>query len=115
DEQAVAVLHGAGLAVLSEESGMTGNGTVVVVLDPVDGSTNASRQLPWFATSLCAVDGDGPRAAVVVNQATGERYEAVRGGGARRDGKPIAPSTCATVEDSIVGISGLPPLNLGWR
>ena len=33
---------------------------VCVVLDPVDGSTNASRGLPCWATSLCALDADGP-------------------------------------------------------
>ena len=85
------------------------------MVDPVDGSTNASRRLPWFATSLCAVDADGARAAVVVNQATGERFEAVRGGGARRDGVAIRPSPCAAVGEAIVGISGLLPGNLGWR
>ena len=31
------------------------DGPFDLVLDPVDGSTNASRGLPWFATSLCAV------------------------------------------------------------
>ena len=50
-----------GLGVLSEESefeaGATGE---VVVIDPIDGSTNASRGLPWFATAMCVVDADGP-------------------------------------------------------
>ena len=56
DAAAVAVLDSAGLGVLSEESGLHhGDRAVVVVLDPVDGSTNASRRLPWYATSLCAV------------------------------------------------------------
>src|SRR5438132_8325128 len=83
DAAAVAVLEGAGLGVLSEESGLhSGDREVVVVLDPVDGSTNASRRLPWYATSLCAVDGEGALAAVVVNQATGEAFEALRGEGA---------------------------------
>src|SRR5207237_5058698 len=115
DEHALAVLRKAGLAVLSEESGREGEGGIVVVLDPVDGSTNASRRLPWFATSLCAVDGDGMRAAVVVNQATAERFEAVRGGGARKDRTSIAPSGCSSSSDAVVGISGLAPGNLGWR
>ena len=87
DAAALAVLDEAGLGVMSEESGSTRvDREIVVVIDPVDGSTNASRGIPWYATSLCAVDAAGPRAAVVVNQATGVRFEAVRGGGARRDG-----------------------------
>lgn len=116
DEAALAVLHRADLAVLSEESGLTGGDRpVTVVLDPVDGSTNASRGLPWFATSLCAVDGDGARAALVVNQATGQRFEAVRGGGARLDGRPLRPTDCTRLDRAIIGLSGYPDEAWGWR
>ena len=116
DEAALAVLHGAGLGVLSEESGLTdGDADLVVVLDPVDGSTNASRGIPWYATSLCAVDADGPRAAVVVNQASGVRFEATRGGGARRDGRPIVPTACDSLRQAIVGFSGYPRSYFGWN
>ncbi len=73
-----------------------------------------SRGIPWYATSLCAVDGDGLRAAVVVNQASGVRFEAVRGGGARRDGGPIVPSGCTVLREAIIGFSGYPPSYLGW-
>ena len=116
DEAAVASLVRAGLGVMSEESGEHATDReVVVVLDPVDGSTNASRELPWYATSLCAVDADGARAALVVDQASGARYEAVRGGGARVDGRPLTPSSCAELQDAIVGLSGYPPRHLGWK
>ena len=73
------MLLDAGFAVLSEESGRAGDGDRIVVLDPLDGSTNASRGIPWFATSMCVVDDDGPAVALVANQATGERAR----GGAR--------------------------------
>jgi fructose-1,6-bisphosphatase/inositol monophosphatase family enzyme len=115
DAAAIAVLDGAGLGVLSEESGSRGlDRPVIVVLDPVDGSTNASRGIPWFATSLCALDADGARAAVVVNQASGVTFEAVRGGGARRNGVPIRPSSCEVLGEAIIGFSGYPPRYLGW-
>ena len=116
DAAAVEVLLAAGLGVMSEESGHhPGSSAVVVVLDPVDGSTNASRELPWFATSLCAVDPDGPRAALVVDQASGARYEALRGGGARMDGQPLRPGGCTELSDAVVGLSGYPARHLGWR
>ena len=100
---------------MSEESGpYRMDRAVVVVVDPVDGSTNAARGIPWYATSLCATDAKGPRAAVVVNQASGVRFEALRHGGARRDGEPITPSTCETLGDAIIGFSGYPPRYLGW-
>lgn len=114
DEAALTVLHDAGMAVLSEESGRTGDGEILVVLDPVDGSTNASHGIPWWATSLCAFDGDGPCAALVVNQALGIRYEAVRGGGARRDGQAIRPSDCTNLNRAIVGLGDYPERHLGW-
>lgn len=116
DAAAVGVLTAAGLGVLSEESGLTEpDRPLLAVLDPVDGSTNASRRIPWYATSVCVLDGAGARAAVVVNQASGVRYEASRGGGARRDGRPIRPSGCVTLGVALVGLTGLPPRHLGWR
>ena len=115
DSAALEVLHGAGLAVLSEESGLTHSGApLLAVLDPVDGSTNASRGVPWYATSICVLDDEGPLAALVVNQANGWNYEAVRGAGATRDGRPLRPSAAAGLEHAIVGVSGLPGTVPPW-
>jgi fructose-1,6-bisphosphatase/inositol monophosphatase family enzyme len=71
--------------------------------------------LPWYATSLCAVDGAGPLAAEVVNLATGDRFRAVRGEGVESDEIDIGPSACTELSDAIVGFSGLPPAHGGWR
>ena len=115
DAAVLQVLTEAGLGVLSEESGLSSPPRdVIVVVDPLDGSTNASRGVPWYAMSLCAVDDDGPRATIVVNLATGARYDAVRGGGARRDGEAIMRSTAPPLAESIIGVSGLPPRHAGW-
>ena len=116
DRAGLEVLEPAGLGVLSEESGLHHpERDLVVAFDPVDGSTNASRQIPWWATSLCAVDADGPRVAVVVNQVSGTRFEAVRGKGAWKDDEPIRPSDVTRLADAIVGVSGLPTRHLGWK
>jgi fructose-1,6-bisphosphatase/inositol monophosphatase family enzyme len=116
DEAALAVLLGAGLGVLSEESGLhEPERELRAVVDPVDGSTNASRGIPWFATSTCILDAEGPLAAVVVNQASGTRYEAVRGGGATRDGERISPSGCRRMSSALIGLSGFPRRYLGWK
>jgi fructose-1,6-bisphosphatase/inositol monophosphatase family enzyme len=115
DEAALAVLHGAGLGTLSEESGRHhANRPLVAVVDPVDGSTNAHRGLPWYATSVCVVDGEGPLAAVVVNLASGARFWAVRGGGAFGDAGPLQPSGATRVDTSIVALSGLPAVAPPW-
>lgn len=115
DAVAVDLLLRAGFGVLSEESGLHHpDRAITVVLDPLDGSTNAHRGVPWFAVSACAVDADGPLASVVFDLAHGRRYEAGRGSGARRDGTPIGPSSTVDVAEAVVGLSGLPPADLGW-
>jgi len=116
DAAALEVLRGAGVGILSEEPGLEDRGSgLIVAVDPVDGSTNASRHLPWYATSLCAVDDAGPVAALVVNLATGTRYEAVRGGGAFRDGAPVRPSTVTEVGAALLVLNGYAGENVGWR
>lgn len=118
DNAALAILHNEGIAVLSEESERTGEwgfSDILVVMDPLDGSTNASRGIPWFATALCAVDHHGMRASLVVNQACGrDRYWATRGGGAFRNGQKITHSGCTQLREAVVGISGLPKQRPGW-
>jgi fructose-1,6-bisphosphatase/inositol monophosphatase family enzyme len=105
----------AGFGVLSEESGLHHpERAVVVVVDPVDGSTNASRHIPYFNTSLCALDADGPLAALVLNQSSGERFDAVRDGGARCDGALIAPSTTTQLDAALVALNGWPDRHWGW-
>ncbi len=116
DAAALPVLRDAGVGVLSEESGDEGvDKEIVVVIDPVDGSTNASRGIPWYATSLCAVDSEGPRVALVTNLATGTRYEASRGGGAFRDGQPITPSGAKSLDEAMLVLNGYSPNYLQWR
>jgi myo-inositol-1(or 4)-monophosphatase len=125
DGAALRVLEAAGVGVLSEESGLSGieqlqTGGVVIVVDPVDGSSNASRSIPWYATSLCAVDASGLRVAVVVNQATGERFWAIRGGGAfcgpvGTPGVRLQATGATALQDAVVLVSGAPQGWMGWK
>lgn len=115
DRAALEVLGAAGLGVLSEESGARDlDAGLVAVIDPVDGSTNASRGIPWYATSVCVVDDSGPRAAVVANQATDVRYHAVRGGGAWCGEQRLRATQCTEMSRAVVGLSGYPRRHFGW-
>ena len=115
DDAVLAVLGDAGIRVLSEESGLSEGDGPIAVVDPLDGSTNASLGLPWFATSLCVVDDDGPWVAVVHNHGTGERYEATRGGGARRNGVALATPDIDPVPQGVTVVNGVPPSTaIGW-
>jgi fructose-1,6-bisphosphatase/inositol monophosphatase family enzyme len=114
DAAALDVLLAGGLRVVSEESGRSGEGELVCVLDPIDGSTNFDRGIPFYSTSLCVLDGDGMRCSVVVNHATDTWYEAVRGAGATKDGERTATSGTEELARAIVSCAGTPTHNPGW-
>ena len=114
DAAATAALRAGGLRVLSEESGLEPGDGPVAVLDPVDGSTNASRGIRYFATSICVVDAEGPSAAVVHDHGNGERFEAQRGEGAWRDGHRLAPRSETPLHAAVVAVNGQAPGWGGW-
>ncbi len=116
DQIVLTALADAVLSVLSEESGLTIRGSAdLVIVDPLDGSTNASHGVPWFATSLCLIDSDGAAVALVRNQVSGQTYTAIRGQGAWCGDTKLSASRCTNIGDAFVGLSGLPPRHLGWR
>jgi myo-inositol-1(or 4)-monophosphatase len=89
-------LHGSGVdfTLVSEELGerQFGTGDLWLVLDPIDGSMNAKRGVPFFAVSLAVADG--PTMAdvffgYVFDFGTGEEWVARRGDGASLDDRPL--------------------------
>lgn len=114
DEAVLGVLGAADIRVLSEESGLGPGTGPVAVVDPVDGSTNASLPLPWFATSLCVVDEDGPWAAVVHDHPGNRRYTAIRGRGATLDGVALTSPRTVELSEAVVAVNGVPPAEAGW-
>jgi myo-inositol-1(or 4)-monophosphatase len=91
-------LHDAGFrfTAISEERGEVdfGSEDVRVVVDPIDGSMNAKRDLPHHAISIAVADG--PTMADVVfgyvyDYGPGEEWSALRGDGAFRDGQRLDP------------------------
>ncbi|MFI5035933.1 MAG: inositol monophosphatase family protein [Acidimicrobiales bacterium] len=114
DEVARRVLGGAGFRVVSEESGVSGAGEFTVVVDPVDGSTNCDRGVPFYSTSLALVRGKELVGGLVVNLATGTAYQAELGAGATRDGVAIAPSGRTELDGALMSFSGYPSRALGW-
>jgi myo-inositol-1(or 4)-monophosphatase len=117
DAAILPVLHRAGLRVLSEESGWTGDpdAPVTVVLDPVDGSTNCARGIPYWGISICAIDRDGTSCALVENGASGAAFTASRGEGAWLDGERLTASATRDIESAVVALSTMPPRVLPWR
>ena len=124
NDAVLGAFSGFGCGVLSEESGATGTVSaspselgdgLVIVVDPIDGSTNASRGIPWYATALCAVDQFGPRVAVVAQLcAPHVEYVAIRGKGAWRNGVALTARDERPMAESVVGVSGPPPAQRPW-
>jgi myo-inositol-1(or 4)-monophosphatase len=84
-----------GFTLVSEELGerrFGGGGPWRVVVDPIDGSVNAKRGIPFFSLSLAVADGPTMGDVVfgyVYDFGSGEEWTAVRGEGARLDGAPL--------------------------
>jgi histidinol-phosphatase len=94
-------------AILGEEQGgdVTATGRVWIV-DPIDATANFARGIPIWAT-LIALQVEGEQVLGVVNApAIGERYRAVRGGGAWCNEEPIRVSDIPAVESSQILFAG---------
>jgi myo-inositol-1(or 4)-monophosphatase len=89
---------GDGFTLVSEELGVRApqNGSrpeTWVVLDPIDGSINAKRGLPFFSLSVAVAEGgtmDDVTFGYVYDFGTGEEWTAERGRGALLDGAPLS-------------------------
>ena len=86
--------RGLQFTLVSEELGERayGDGPATVVVDPIDGSVNAKRGIPFFAFSLAVADGremGDVQYGYVYDFGSGEEWTAQRGGGASLNGAPL--------------------------
>ena len=76
--------------ILSEESGISGSGEGPVwIVDPLDGTSNFSRSLPFFAVSIALVHNNEILAGVIVDPIHDNEYFAVKGKGAYCNSQPL--------------------------
>ena len=72
------------------------------VVDPLDGTTNFSRALPFFAVSIAFWERGEPAVGVVYLPALAELFSARRGEPAALNGKEISVSPVARLEEAMV-------------
>jgi myo-inositol-1(or 4)-monophosphatase len=96
---------------ISEESGIKEYGehpdTCYVTVDPVDGTTNLTRGIPFYATSI-AVSTEpilsSVHTAMVTDLFHKATYTARRGKGAYRNNTKISPSENTSLDEAVIGI-----------
>jgi myo-inositol-1(or 4)-monophosphatase len=84
--------RGLDVTIVSEEVGELGSGETVVVIDPIDGSLNAKRGIPYFAVSIAVADGrtmDDVFFGYVHDFGSAEEWTARKGEGAFLNGRPL--------------------------
>jgi myo-inositol-1(or 4)-monophosphatase len=103
--------HEASCILVSEEAGTKKIGTQAsefyVTVDPVDGTTNAVRGLPFMATSIAVSKAPylkDVETALVSDLFHDVTYTAQRGMGAFRNGKKIKPSITSSLEEAVIGV-----------
>lgn len=98
------------LSVLTEERGYVNRGySKVLVMDPVDGTYNAEKGIPFYSVSLAVAEKslEGVTHALILNIPANREYHAVAGQGAYCCGRRISVRPFRR-EDSLFVI------NLGW-
>jgi myo-inositol-1(or 4)-monophosphatase len=94
-------------AFLGEESGASGSGDVVWIIDPLDGTTNFLHGNPVFAVSIGVQVRGRMEHAVVFDPMRQELFTASRGDGAQLDGRRMRVSKQTTLEGSLIA-TGFP-------
>ena len=97
-------------AMMSEEAGDVSaradpaHATTRWVVDPLDGTTNFSRNNPNFSTSIAAVHEGQVVVGVILDPLRGHTFAAQLGGGATLNGVPIHTSDVTDLEGAIFGV-----------
>jgi myo-inositol-1(or 4)-monophosphatase len=108
-------------AILAEEEGADTvderrlPGGVTWLIDPVDGTANFARHLPFFNVSLAAAIDGQPAVGVVFDPLRENLFAAVRGRGARLDGRPLQIGKRAQLGDALVGFDSPPEPEIRQR
>jgi myo-inositol-1(or 4)-monophosphatase len=107
----VLLQHELSFTLVSEESGIREYGGAAkncyVTVDPIDGTTNLMRGLPFYCSSMAVSSKpvlSDVHTALVADLFRGSTYTAAKGKGAFRDGEKISGSTVTSLDDAVVGL-----------
>jgi len=96
---------------ISEESGISEHGKnpheAYVTTDPIDGTTNLTRGIPFYATSIAVStkpDLNTVHTALVTDLFHNKTYTAEKGKGAHCDSQKMRPSRNTSLEEAVIGM-----------
>jgi len=91
-----------GGCVISEEAGTVNFGSedVVWAVDPLDGTFNYAKRIPYFAVSIGAMVHGTPLVGVIYNPILNEMFVAGRGKGVRLNGRRIHVSNARSLNNA---------------
>jgi myo-inositol-1(or 4)-monophosphatase len=102
-------------AISGEEQGVTAGGSNRLwVVDPLDGTANFAGGMNVFAVCITLLVDGRPVLNVTRDPIRGETFEAVRGGGASLNGKPIRVADPTPLPEMLVHLS-FPRDQVAWR
>jgi len=103
--------HEMSFTLISEESGVKKYGAAAegcyIIVDPIDGTTNLTRKLPFYCTSIAVSSTPyltGVYAGMVADLVHDQTYMAFTGRGAFCNRKHIQTSNIERLEDACVGL-----------
>lgn len=95
-------------AMWGEEGGRQGTHKYTWVIDPLDGTSNYIRGLPFFSVSIALLENGVPIAGVVYNPLSEELFTAHKGSGAFMNDKRIRVAQKTQLAGCMIG-TGFPP------
>ena len=105
---------GHGFLTEEDDPSLPEGGPVIWVIDPVDGTTNYSRQIPTYCISIAAATKQGtdqsgwndyrPVAGVIYDPMRDEMFSAAAGGSSTLNGKDVSVSKADNIGEAIVSL-----------
>ncbi|GAB4412101.1 MAG: inositol monophosphatase family protein [Bacteroidia bacterium] len=107
------ILPGSGF-ITEEMDDLASENGYVWIIDPIDGTSNFVHGVPHFAISVALWHEGEVLRGYVYEPVGGHLFEAVKGGGAWLDGKPIRVSGRQALRECLIA-TGFPYAGFTWR
>lgn len=100
-------------SIIAEESGFIDKKSEYIwIIDPIDGTSNFAKGLPWFGIMIALLHNVEPVAAGIYLPVTNELYVAEKEKGTYRNGIQVAVPQTVSLKDSLIAFHFDPTTNI---